>query len=410
MQYVIVGNSIASVGCIESIRKVDQEGSICVIGDEKYSCYARPLISYLLQDKTTEEKMIYRNKAFYESNSVDLLLGRRVQEIDRENKQLILDDTSHVTYDKLLVATGSCPFIPPMKNLESVKKSFTFMTLDDAKNLQDAISQESRVLIIGAGLIGLKCAEGIRDQVKSITVVDLASRILPSILDEEGSSIVKKKLTSEGITFILGDSVREFFNNDALLSSGAVVGFDVLVLAVGVRPNVSLVKDAGGEVNRAILIDEMCRTSIADVYAAGDCCESIDYVTGERKVLAILPNAYMQGEVAGKNMAGEEAIFDKAMAMNAIGFFGLHVITAGIYVGDEKLFITETGYKRLFVQDCKLVGYILVGDTINRAGIYTSLIRNKTDLATLDFDLISEEPLLMAFAKKERSHKLGDVQ
>ncbi|HAF85059.1 MAG TPA: NAD(P)/FAD-dependent oxidoreductase [Sphaerochaeta sp.] len=410
MKYVIVGNSIASVGCIESIRKVDKEGSICVIGDEKYPCYARPLISYLLQSKTTVEKMVYRDKAFYESNAVTLLLGKRAKTIDRETKHLALDDGSTVAYDKLLIATGSYPFIPPMKNLESVKKCFTFMNLDDAKNLEKALAKESRVLIIGAGLIGLKCAEGIRDRVKSITVVDLASRILPSILDEAGSALVEKKLTDEGLTFILHDSVREFFNGDALLSSGAVVGYDILVLAVGVRPNISLVNEAGGEVNRAILIDEKCQTSIPDVYAAGDCCESIDYVTKERKVLAILPNAYMQGEVAGRNMAGDETFFDKAMAMNAIGFFGLHVITAGIYEGQEKLFTTETGYKRLFVQDGTLVGYILIGDTINRAGIYTSLIRNKTDLGTLDFDLISEEPLLMAFAKKERAHKLGDAQ
>lgn len=410
MQYVIVGNSIASVGCIESIRKVDQQGSILVIGEESHPCYARPLISYLLQGRTTEEKMVYRNKDFYESNKVTVLLGKRVEAIDGENRQLSLDDESSMAYDRLLIATGSCPFIPPMKNLESVKSRFTFMTLDDAKNLEKALSQESRVLIIGAGLIGLKCAEGIRDRVKSITVVDLASRILASILDEQGSSIVERKLTSEGLTFILGDSVREFVNNEALLSSGAVVGFDILVLAVGVRPNISLVKEAEGEVNRAIIIDEKCQTSIPDVYAAGDCCESIDYITKERKVLAILPNAYMQGEVAGRNMAGDETIFDKAMAMNAIGFFGLHVITAGIYEGQEKLFTTETGYKRLFVQEGKLVGYILIGDTINRAGIYTSLIRNKTDLETLDFDLISEEPLLMAFAKKERSHKLGDAQ
>ncbi len=410
MQYVIVGNSIASVGCIESIRKIDQEGSICVIGDEKYPCYARPLISYLLQDKTTEEKMVYRDKDFYASNNVTVLLGKRVEILDKENKQLLLDDKSCVAYDKALIATGSSAFIPPMKNLESVKNRFTFMKLDDAKNLEEALSKESRVLIIGAGLIGLKCAEGIRDRVKSITVVDLASRILSSILDENGSAIVQKKLTSEGITFILGDSVREFVNNEALLSSGVVVGFDILVIAVGVRPNVSLVQDAGGEVNRAIIIDEKCQTSVADVYAAGDCCESIDYISGDRNVLPILPNAYMQGEIAGRNMAGEETSFDKAMAMNAIGFFGLHMITAGMYVGEDILSVTETGYKRLFTQKGTLVGYILIGDTIDRAGIYTSLIRNKTDLATLDFKLISEEPRLMAFAKKERSHKLGDAQ
>ena len=410
MQYVLVGNSIASVGCIESIRKFDKKGSICVIGDEKHPCYARPLISYLLQDKNTEEKMVYRDKDFYTDNAVTLLLGKRVMTINKEAKQIFLDDGSLVPYDTLLIATGSCPFIPPMKNLESVKNQFTFMTLDDAKNLQNALSKESRVLIIGAGLIGLKCAEGIRDRVKSITVVDLASRILTSILDEKGSSIIEKKLRSEGITFILKDSVKEFCNNEALLSSGMVVGFDVLVLAVGVRPNTTLVKEALGDVNKAILIDQKGQTSIPEVYAAGDCCESIDYITNQRKVLAILPNAYMQGEVAGKNMAGQEAFFEKSMAMNAIGFFGLHIITAGIYEGQEKFFITDAGYKRLFVQDNKLVGYILIGDTINRAGIYTSLVRNKTDLTTLDFALISEEPLLMAFAKNERAHKLGDVR
>ncbi|MDT4762691.1 4Fe-4S binding protein [Sphaerochaeta sp. PS] len=125
---------------------------------------------------------------------------------------------------------------------------------------------------------------------------------------------------------------------------------------------------------------------------------------------ALMPNAYMQGEVAGNNMAGGEATFDKAIAMNSIGFFGLHLMTAGIYEGEETLFSSETGYKRLFVQKGNLVGYILIGDTIHRAGIYTSLIRNKTDLSTLDFRLISEEPLLMAFAKNERACKLGDVQ
>jgi NAD(P)H-nitrite reductase large subunit len=410
MNYVIIGNSIASVGCIESIRKIDGEGSITVIGDENHQCYSRPLISYLLEGKTTKEKMVYRSPQFYEQNKVSLVLGKKASSLDTEEKQVVLEDGSLYPYDKLLVATGSCPFVPPMKNLESVKNRFSFMRLDDANELEKAISKDSRVLIIGAGLIGLKCAEGIRDRVKSITVVDLAKRVLPSILDEEGSLLIQKHLVKQGITCILGDSVAEFQDNDALLKSGAVIGFDVLVLAVGVRPNISLVKDAKGETNRAILVDEQCKTSIEDVYAAGDCTESLDIISGERKVLAILPNAYMQGEIAGTNMAGEKAIFDKAMAMNAIGFFGLHVITAGAYVGKDILFQTETGYKRLFIQNGQLAGYILIGDMIDRAGIYTSLVRNKTDLSTIDFDLISEQPMLMAFAKKDRAQKLGGAQ
>ncbi|WP_320128945.1 FAD-dependent oxidoreductase [uncultured Sphaerochaeta sp.] len=410
MNYVIIGNSIASVGCIESIRKIDQEGTITVIGDESHQCYSRPLISYLLEGKTTKEKMVYRSPLFYEQNKVRLVLGKKATSLDTKKKLVILEDDLQYPYDKLLVATGSCPFVPPMKNLEHVKNRFTFMTLDDANSLEKAISKDSRVLIIGAGLIGLKCAEGILDRVKSITVVDLAKRVLPSILDEEGSSLVEKHLKKRGITCILGDSVAEFQDTDALLKSGTVVGFDVLVLAVGVRPNISLVKEAAGATNRAILVDEQCKTSLEDVYAAGDCTEGFDLVSGEKRVLAILPNAYMQGEIAGRNMAGELASFDKAMAMNAIGFFGLHIITAGAYVGDDTVIRTETGYKRLFVQNGCLVGCILIGDMIDRAGIYTSLIRNKTDLSTIDFALISEKPLLMAFAKKERKEKLGAAQ
>lgn len=410
MNYVIIGNSIASVGCIESIRKHDTEGTITVIGEERHQCYGRPLISYLLEGKTSREKMVYRSPSFYERNKVSLVLGKRATRIDTEKKEVETENGDRYPYDKLLVATGSRPFVPPMKNLESVKRRFSFMSLDDADALEQAIDRESRVLIIGAGLIGLKCAEGIRRRVKSVTVVDLADRVLPSILDQDGARMVQRHLEQNGITCILGDSVAEFQEDEALLKSGTVVGFDILVIAVGVRPNSSLVAEAGGETGRAILVDDHCRTSLEDVFAAGDCTEGFDMVSGERKVLAILPNAYMQGETAGSNMAGSEATFDKGMAMNAIGFFGMHIITAGTYRGEATAIGTETGYKKLFVDGNRLSGYILIGDTIDRAGIYTSLVRNKTDLDTIDFDLVARQPMLMAFAQKERQQKLGGVQ
>lgn len=410
MHYLIIGNSIASVGCIEAIRKVDATSSITVVGDEPFACYARPLISYLLEGRTDVQRMVYRNDAFYEANRVTVMTGKQVVSLDAKAKQVVLENGQTIAYDKVLVATGSNPFIPPMKNLENVKHRFTFMKLQDALALDAVITETSRVLILGAGLIGLKCAEGILRKVKSITVVDLANRILPSILDEQGSAMVQKHMEKEGVNFSLGDSVREFANNEALLTSGKVLAFDVLVVAVGVRPNVSLVRDAGGEINRGILIDQSCKTSLEDVYAAGDCTEGWDMVSGQRKILALLPNAYMQGETAGTSMAGREVTFDKAIAMNAIGFFGMHVITAGNYEGEDKVYATEEGYKRLFVMHGRLAGYILIGDTVSRAGIYTSLIRNQTDLGTIDFDLISEEPMLMAFEKPVRQEKLGGRQ
>lgn len=409
MKYVIIGNSAGAIGCIEGICSIDKEGEIVLISNEKHHTYSRPLISYLIYGKTDEQKMKYRPDSFYADNKVNTMLGKTVTSIDKDSKKVTLDDNTSVSYDKLLVATGSSPFIPPMAGIEKAENKFTFMTLDDAKALDSTISKDKNVLIVGAGLIGLKCAEGICKKVNKITVVDLADRILPSILDTEGSEIMQKHIEKSGVEFILGDSVAEFTENTATLKSGKTVSFDIVVLAVGVRPNVSLIKDIGGVVNRGIATNEKCETSIKDIYAAGDCTESYDITTDENRVLALLPNAYMQGECAGINMAGGEKLYDKAIPMNAIGFFGLHIITAGAYTGEVYISKEEGSYKKLFYKDNMLKGYILIGK-IERAGIYTSLIREKTPLDSIDFELIKEKPQLMAFSMKERAQKLSGAK
>jgi NAD(P)H-nitrite reductase large subunit len=296
-----------------------------------------------------------------------------------------------------------------MTGLDTVANKFTFMSLDDAKALQKAINKESNVLIIGAGLIGLKCAEGIQNSVKSITVIDLADRILPSILDEDGSQMMKEHIEKQGIKMLLSDSVASFTPNTATLKSGATINFDVLVVAVGVRPNVELAKEIGATVNRGIATDDHCATSLADVYAAGDCAESHDITVDQDRILALLPNAYMQGETAGINMAGGEKVFDKAVPMNAIGFFGLHIVTAGSYDGEAYVTKGMNSYKKLVAKDGVLKGYIIIGD-VKRAGIYTSLIREKTPLDTIDFELIKEKPQLMAFTAPDRAIKLGGAK
>ncbi|MEZ4357519.1 MAG: FAD-dependent oxidoreductase [Eubacteriales bacterium] len=408
MKYVIIGNSAAAIGCIEGIRQVDKKGEITVISDEPHHTYSRPLISYLLLGKTDEQKMKYRPDNFYEENGVTPILGVRVTKIDKDKKQVILSNDKVIPYDKLMVSTGSKPFVPPMKGLDTVKYH-TFMSLNDAKALGKELGKDKKVLIVGAGLIGLKCAEGILEKVKSITVVDLADRILPSILDVKGSEIVKKFLKKKGIKFYLSDSVAEFTPNKATLASGNVLDFDILVIAVGVRPNVELIQEAGGDVSRGIVTNLDSSTSLKDIYAAGDCTTCFDSVTCEQRILALLPNAYMQGECAGINMAGGSNQFEKAMPMNAIGFFGLHIITAGSYVGEECVETKEDVYKKFVTKDNLLKGYILIGD-VERAGIYTSLIREKTPLDTIDFELIKEKPQLMAFSKVERSKKLGGAK
>ena len=406
MKYVIIGNGAAATGAVEGIRSVDKTGSITVVSREDHHVYCRPLISYLLEGKTDEKKMLYRPGNFYEENGVDVLYGVSAEKIDPAAKKVTLSDGRALDYDALCVATGSVPFVPEVKGLRNVGRVHTFMTLDDAKALEKDLTPQSRVLIVGAGLIGLKCAEGILERCKSVTVCDLAPRVLSSILDDDCAAIMQHKLEDMGVEFMLDDTVAEFEENSAHMRSGKTVGFDVLVMAVGVRANVSLIKDIGGEVNRGIIVSDKMETSLKDVYAAGDCTESTDITSGVKKVMAIMPLAYMQGRCAGVNMAGGEELLSNALPMNSIGFGGLHCMTAGSYTGECYEEKTPASIKRLYTEDNLLKGFILIGCN-DRAGIYTSLIRNRTPLDTVDFDLLKRSPALAPFGKSYREEKLG---
>ena len=407
-RYVIVGNGVAAAGCIEGIRSVDPSGGITVISEENRAVYCRPLISYYLEGKTDLDRMDYRSGDFYERSGVRVLYGRTATHIRPDSREIELDDGTTVPYTGLCLAAGSSPFIPPFEGLDTVKNRYSFMTLDDAAALERELRQKKRVLIVGAGLIGLKCAEGLAERAASVAVCDLADRVLSSILDAECAAVMQKHLERHGIRFYLNDSAVRFEENAAYMKSGAVIPFDVLVLAVGVRANTSLFKEIGGEVNRGILVDAGMRTSVADIYAAGDCAEGTDISSGQKRVLAIMPNAYMQGHTAGVNMAGGREVFDKAIPMNSIGFFGLHAMTAGSYEGELYEEKTETSLKRLFTKDDLLKGFILIGCD-ERAGIYTSMIREKTPLSTVDFDRMKKAASTAAFSAAERRKKFGGV-
>ena len=408
MKYVIIGNSAAAIGTIQGIRLVDKTGQIVVISDEKYHTYSRPLISYWLKGAVTEENMRYRDEDFYEKNDVDTLFETRVIKINADKKTVTIENGNEISYDKLMVATGSKPFVPPMDGLDKVEKKFSFMKFDDAKAVKEAVTEGAKVLIVGAGLIGLKAAEALEHYGADMTVVDLADRILPSILDNEASAIMQKHIESKGVKFILGASVKEFSENSAVLTNGETVPFDIVILAVGVRPNTELVSEAGGKVNRGIVTDQkQAVAGLRDVYAAGDCTESLDITTGQQKILALLPNAFMQGEIAGQNMAGKETYYLNAMPMNAIGFFGLHIITAGSYEGEA---FTETdgkeNYKKLVTADNELKGFILMGD-VKRAGIYTYMIKWHMPIDECDFEMLKNNPQLAAFSREYRNEKLA---
>ena len=403
-QYVIIGNSAAAVGAVEGIRQIDRQGEITLIADAPHHTYSRPLISYLLAGKLTEDQLKYRSDTFYTDHRVDLLQATATA-VDAAKKQVILSDGRRISFDKLLVATGSMAYLPPVEGLSGVPDRFTFMSLDDARGLSLALGPDKRVLILGARLIGLKCAEGLSGRVARVTMLDNAPRILSSILDDGGAKLVQDHLESRGLTFKLAAAVKRLEQKTAVLENGERLDFDLLVLAMGVRQNTALLQGIA-EIDRGIVINGRSETTAPDIYAAGDCAQTRDVSSGRSRVMAILPNAYLQGECAGINMAGGTKSYAKFIPMNAVSFFGLHIVTAGSYTGHIYAKNGPGLYKRLFYSDNKLNGYILIGN-VAKAGIYTSLIRERTPLDQLDFALICEKPGLMAFTQADRAVKLG---
>lgn len=405
-KYLIIGNSAGAIGGVTGIRKVDPDGSMTIVSSEKYHTYSRPLISYWLEGKVSQEKMIYRDEDFYEKNACEVIYDTKAEAIDPEKKQVKLSSGDTISYEKLLVATGSVPFVPPIKGKETAKNTFTFTTMDDAAGVGEILDENAKVVILGAGLIGLKAAEAVVKQCAGVTVVDLADRVLPSVLDKESAEIIKEHLIDQGITLKLETSITEIGDMEVTLSDDAVLPYDILILAVGTRPEMSLVEQAGGKAERGIVTDERQQTNLKDVYAAGDCTQSYDITSQTAKNMAILPNAYLQGETAGQNMAGGSAIYEKAFPVNSMGLLGLYMLTAGSYIGESVTVRNGENYKKFYIRDGVLKGYIIIGNC-DRGGIYTDMIREQVPLEAVDMERLMKAPGLMAFEPRERYAKLS---
>lgn len=405
-KYLIIGNSAAAVGGIQGIRKVDPDGKILLISDEPYHTYSRPLISYWLEGRVSKENMIYRPMDFYEKNRVETMLGIKAVSLDASAKIVTLDNGEAVNYQKLLIATGSNPFVPPIEGREKAKNTFTFTKMEDAEGIAEILRPDSKVVILGAGLIGLKAAEALIDQCGGITVVDLANRVLPSILDDDCAGVMKDYLIGIGIDLRLETSITKIGDGEVTLSNDAKLPYDILILAVGTRPNQKIAEEAGARCERGIIIDEAQKTSLDDVYAAGDCTQSHDISSGTEKNIAILPNAFMQGETAGINMAGGKAVFDTAFPVNAMAIKDFEMLTAGSTDGEPVVIGKGNQIRKFFIKDDELRGFIIFGDC-PRAGIYSDLIRTKKKLSSVDWTLLEDAPQLAAFSEEERREKLA---
>lgn len=419
-KYLIIGASAAGFACAEEIRKNDKSGTVTVLTKEGYLPYSRPSISYYLKGVVKEKDMFLRKPAYYKDNAIEIVTNAEVKAIDRKAKTVKAGRKTY-SYDKLCLCMGSKPFVPPMKNVLGKENALTFLDLESTKAVKAKANKNTRAVVIGAGLIGMKAAEGLSKVCKSVDVVELSPRILPSILDSKSSKGVKKYIEENGhIVFHLGDTVTEAKSKgnkitSVILKSGRELQCDLLILAVGVRPETSLAETAGIKVDRGIIVNnETMLTSDKSIYAAGDCTVSTDMLDGSKKIIALWVNAVQQGKIAGSQMSGGNETLGGSYAVNAIDFYGLRICTCGLInaAGEQyKDIIKRDGdkYKRLIFEGNKLVGFVLINSSEN-AGIYTSLIENQIDLSTLDGD-ITDTPSLFLFDKATRQSKLkGELE
>lgn len=414
-KYVVIGNGAAAVNAVEGIRERDKQGRIVVISEENYEAYGRPLISYWLAGKVTEDKMAYRPKGFYDKLGVELRLGVEAVAVDTALKTVTLGDGSAEAYDKLLIATGGRPIDPPMEGKAEVGY-LNFIKFDDAKAM-DALAEPGRTaLVIGGGFIGLKAAEALSKRCVHVELVEKADWVLSTMLDREAAAIVQKELTKSDInvrTGVVGTKAARDADGriSVSLSDGQTVSCDFIVVAVGVLANTGLAAAAGVKVNRGILVDHEMKTSAPDVYAAGDAVESLDVLSGQTRVVAIMPNASLQGRVAGRNMAGAGIAYDGSVPFNSVGVFGVSTISIGNATTDLDgcevvVEARPDSYRKLVIRDGKVRGALFVNE-LDRAGIVQGLIRMGTDVTPFKTALVAGDLSLIQWPAELRASRLA---
>lgn len=361
MDFVIIGNGIAALSAAESIRKNDKESKITMITREPYNTYFRMKLSHLLGHEYELGKLYVRPESWYKSNNIDIMLKCSVVSLDTDKKIIHLDSSDKITYDKLIIATGSYSFIPPVKGRDK-NGVYAIRSLDDVNNLNKYIKDKKRGIVVGGGLLGLEAAWSLKQAGYDINVIEFFPRLLPKQSDEEGSKIIENIIENSGIKLILNAEVAEITGDDAdgvILKDGRKVQADFVIFSAGIRPNVDIAKDSGIKINRGILVDDFMRTNVDDVFAAGDVAEY------NGKIYGLWTVAMAQGRNAGLNAAGIRTKYKEVIPSSTLKITGVDVFSSGDISGEKS---TSYSYKdgniyyKLFIRDNKLVGAILIGD------------------------------------------------
>ncbi len=402
-KYVIIGNSAGAIGAAETIRAVDRTGTITIIADEPYPAYSRPLISKHLADKRPLEKMLFRSVDFYERNNIQTMLGSKVQKLNLVEHNIEIVGGEKVAWEKLLLATGGSPIISKVEGLER-DKFFTFITLDDAKAIDRFLSQSRKgnvkAVVIGGGLIGVSVTEALVKRSVQVTIVEMKSWVLNTMLDVETASVMAEALQRVGVNIITGRTATGMAGDLAaggsvVLNDGQSLSADLLVMAIGVRPRADLAVGTGITINRGIIVDRQMMTSVPDVYACGDVAEAYDAIYGQNRVIPIWPNAYMGGRVAGFNMAGVSAEYPGGTVMNSLNYFGIEVVSAGMVIPVDNSYEVLTSrsdhiHRRLVLKNDRVVGMAFIGN-VERSGIVHNLMKEQVDVSRFKKELLSPD-------------------
>jgi nitrite reductase (NADH) large subunit len=412
MHFVIIGNGVAGITAARALSDVG--GEVEVYTQEAHHYYPRPRLQKFLAGEIELEELPLYPPAWYEKRGVPVHLGTEVVELDPTAKRIALADGRLIPYDRLLLATGSSPFVPPIEGLDKAASScvrsggvFTYRTIEDGLAIKRWAKEAKRAVVIGCGLLGLEAARALTVLGLEVTVLERGAYPLSRQLDAEGGALMRELIEAMGIEVALNASSQAILGNGTsppglggiegglatgvLLQDGRTIEGDLILVTAGVRSNVRLAQEAGLEVNRGVVVDEHLRTTAEDVYAAGDVAEFRGQVYG------IIPAALEQAKVAAVNMLGRErAEYQGTIPSNTLQVVGIDCTSIGVIHPPEDESYQEfrkseaAVYKKLVLKDGRLVGAILLGDRKDAAPI-GRLIGREADVSRYADRLLDDD-------------------
>jgi nitrite reductase (NADH) large subunit len=388
--YLIIGNGVAGTTAAENIRKLDKSGKITVVTEESTPFYYRMRLPELISGDVPEDKLIARKDQWYKDQGIDLMLNTRIQGANPSKKVVMTQGQQEIPYERLLIATGSRSFVPPMKGADK-KGVFALRTIQDAREIVAWAKNVQKVVLIGGGLLGLETGNALRKFGKNLAVVEFFPRLLPRQLDVAGAGRLQKIMEGMGFVFRLGAKTQEIKGEDrvngVLLDGGEVLPAEMVIVSAGVRPALELARALNLDQDKGVKVDEEMKTNQPGIYAAGDVAEFKGIPYG------IWTAATEQGQVAGTNMAGGKSSYKGTVMANTLKVVGIDLASAGNIDVENKLeskvLTDQRIYKKIVIEKDQIVGCIMLGDTKNFTKI-TKMMSEKQDVSQIKDKILSE--------------------